>query len=161
MNFTKNKILLALVILALCFSMLLAGCTDTQTQASDKERQEREEQAEKEERKACQKFVLFSPDKVYKDYSVKEELKKTMEILRSSAQGNCTIDLEYTYKFDPAPLEEHGFDVEYPEYETGYYKASLVTVPEGVDFDMLYELAVQDGMKTVSVQYYELHRVDA
>ena len=153
MNFTKNKILLALVILALCFSMLLAGCTDTQTQASDKERQEREEQAEKEERKACQKFVLFSPDKVYKDYSVKEELKKTMEILRSSADGNCTIDLEYTYSFDSAPLEEHGFDV-------GDFKASLVTAPEGVDFDMLYELAVQDAMNKVTVTYYEKFRFE-
>ena len=158
----KNaKLIFSILAIALCLSVLLTGCANNASQESDKERQEREEQEEKEERKACQKFVLFAPNKVYKDYSVKEELKKTMEILRSSAQGNCTIDLEYTYKFDPAPLEDQGFDVEYPEYETGYYKASLVTAPEGVDFDMLYELAVQDGMKTVSVQYYELHRVDA
>ena len=158
----KNaKLIFSILAIALCLSVLLTGCANNASQESEKERQEREEQAEKEERKACQKFVLFAPNKVYKDYSVKEELKKTMEILRSSAQGNCTIDLKYTYKFDPAPLEEHGFDVEYPEYETGYYKASLVTAPEGVDFDMLYELAVQDGMNKVTVTYYELHRVDA
>ena len=76
-----------------------------------------------------------------------------MEILRSSADGNCTIDLEYTYSFDSAPLEEHGFDV-------GDFKASLVTAPEGVDFDMLYELAVQDAMNKVTVTYYEKFRFE-
>ena len=147
------KLIFSILAIALCLSVLLTGCANNASQESDKERQEREEQEEKEERKACQKFVLFAPDKVYKDYSVKEELKKTMEILRSSADGNCTIDLEYTYSFDSAPLEEHGFDV-------GDFKASLVTAPEGVDFDMLYELAVQDAMNKVTVTYYEKFRFE-
>ena len=150
----KNaKLIFSILAIALCLSVLLTGCNDNASQESEKERQEREEQEEKEERKACQKFVLLAPNKVYKDYSVKEDLEKIMEILRSSADGNCTIDLEYTYSFDSAPLEEHGFDV-------GDFKASLVTAPEGVDFDMLYELAVQDAMNKVTVTYYEKFRFE-
>ena len=150
----KNaKLVFGILAIALCLSVLLTGCNDNASQESEKERQEREEQEEKEERKACQKFVLLAPNKVYKDYSVKEDLEKIMEILRSSADGNCTIDLEYTYSFDSAPLEEHGFDV-------GDFKASLVTAPEGVDFDMLYELAVQDAMNKVTVTYYEKFRFE-
>ena len=153
----KNaKLIFGILAIALCLSVLLTGCNDNASQESDKERQEREEesQEQKEQSKLYSMFNISTGKESYRGLTVREEIDEKLKPLIESGIGEFDITLTYTYKFDPRVLEDNGYKAEYPEYETGYYKATIVVDADKLDCDQLYEWASDKELSTVDIRYW-------
>jgi len=146
----KNaKLIFGILAIVLCFSMLLAGCTDNAPKESDKERQEQKEQS-----KLYSMFNISTGKESYRGLTVREEIDEKLKPLIESGIGEFDITLTYTYKFDPRVLEDNGYKAEYPEYETGYYKATIVVDADKLDCNQLYEWASDKELLTVDIGYW-------
>ena len=99
-------------------------------------------------------FNIITPDGGYRDLTDREEIDEKLKPLIEYGTGEFVITLVYTYYFDPKVLEDNGYEVEYPKYETVWYEANLVVDVDKLDCDQLYEWATDKDLLTVNIHYW-------